>query len=305
MELNPLTPEEEKVIINKGTEKPFSGEYEDFYEQGMYVCKRCGAPLYKSEDKFDAHCGWPSFDDEIPEAVKKTPDADGTRTEITCARCGAHLGHVFTGEQITPKNVRHCVNSISLKFISEPGRHKRKIETAYFGGGCFWCTEAVFSKLKGVVSVMPGYAGGVKENPTYEEVSSGTTGHAEVIKVEYDPMIITYNDLLSVFFYTHDPTTLNRQGGDAGEQYRSVILYAGDEQKKEAENFINELEKSKAYESKIVTQLKPFEKFYQAENYHQKYFEKNQRAPYCMAVISPKLKKLQEKYRLFLKRDGE
>lgn len=167
-----------------------------------------------------------------------------------------------------------------------------------FGGGCFWCTEAVYSELKGVLSVMPGYAGGTKSNPTYEEVCGGTTGHAEVIKVEYDPTLISYEDLLTVFFATHDPTTLNRQGNDVGTQYRSIILYADEGQKKAAVAFIVKLNGSG---EKVVTELKPFETFYEAEDYHRNYFKKNQDQPYCQLVISPKLEKLKEKFYTLLK----
>ena len=130
-----LTADEKQVIIYKGTERPFTGKYYDFKAKGTYVCKQCGSPLYRSEDKFDSRCGWPSFDDEIPGAVKRVPDADGRRTEIVCAHCGAHLGHVFTGEGLTPKNTRHCVNSISMEFIPA---EELKIDTAIFAGGCFW-----------------------------------------------------------------------------------------------------------------------------------------------------------------------
>lgn len=214
MQINQLTEEEKKVIEEKGTEAPFSGKYDEFNEEGVYLCRRCGAPLYRSEDKFDAHCGWPSFDVEVPGAVKRVLDKDGVRTEITCERCGAHLGHVFEGEQLTQKNVRHCVNSISMEFVAKYS--KNFVEKIYFGGGCFWCTEATFQHLKGVKSVLPGYAGGEKENPTYEEVSGGQTGHAEVIEVQYDSSLVSLEILLSVFFATHDPTTLNQQGGRCG-----------------------------------------------------------------------------------------
>ncbi len=170
------------------------------------------------------------------------------------------------------------------------------IQTAVFGGGCFWCTEAVFLKLRGVQSVLPGYAGGHADNPTYEQVSSGNTGHAEVIKFEYDPAEISYRDLLEVFFATHDPTTLNRQGNDVGPQYRSTILYTSEEQKQEAEKIIQELNNAKAYTDPIVTTIEPMDKFYEAEDYHKNYFERNQGQPYCQLVISPKLKKFKEKF---------
>jgi len=296
MKLNPLTPEEEKVIVGKGTEPPFSGEYDKFFQNGTYICRRCGAPLYRSENKFDSKCGWPSFDDEIPGAVKRIPDPDGQRTEIICANCGAHLGHVFEGEKMTSKNVRHCVNSISLKFIP-----KEKQETAVFAGGCFWCTEAVFKKIKGVLDTAPVYVGGTKENPSYEEVSGGKTGYVEAIKIQYDPTVVSYEDLLEVFFYTHDPTSLDKQGNDIGRQYRSVIFYVSEKQKKAAEEFIRKLEEEKVYSQPIITELKPLGKFYPAEEYHRDYYAKHAEASYCRVVISPKLKKLAEKYQRLLK----
>ncbi len=177
-----------------------------------------------------------------------------------------------------------------------------KSEIAVFGGGCFWCTEAIFSELKGVASVMPGYAGGQMEKPSYEAVSGGTTGHAEVTKIEFDPNKISYKDLLTVFFYTHDPTTLNRQGADIGEQYRSVILYTNEGQKNQAEAFIKELEEAKAYDKPIVTEVKPLEEFYEAEEYHRDYYKKHKNAPYCQLVIAPKLEKLEKRFSELLKK---
>jgi peptide-methionine (S)-S-oxide reductase len=171
------------------------------------------------------------------------------------------------------------------------------VAEAYFGGGCFWCTEALFKRLKGVTAVYSGYAGGQKPNPTYEEVSSGETGHAEVIKVEYDPNLVGYKVLLSVFFATHNPTTLNQQGADIGAQYRSIILYTDDTQKTLAEKFIKELETEKYFDKPIVTEIKKLEEFYLAEGYHQDYFEKNREAPYCEGVIAPKIEKLVAKFK--------
>lgn len=175
---NPLTPEEAAVILNKGTERAFTGKYTDFSGKGTYVCKQCNAPLYRSSDKFKSECGWPSFDDEIPGAVKRIPDADGMRTEIVCANCGAHLGHVFLGEGLTAKDTRHCVNSISLNFIPESSL-KAVADTAIFAGGCFWGVEYYMYQSPGVISTEVGYIGGHGEKPTYQKVCSHKTGYAE------------------------------------------------------------------------------------------------------------------------------
>jgi len=180
-----------------------------------------------------------------------------------------------------------------------------KSKVAVFGGGCFWCTEAVFDELRGVKSVMPGYAGGSTKNPTYEEVCGGRTGHAEVIKIDFDPGEIAFKDLLTVFFATHDPTTLNRQGNDVGTQYRSAIFYANEEQKREAEAFIKELNDSKAFGKPVVTTLEPLGEFYEAEDYHQKYYANNPYQPYCQYMIPPKLNKLHKQFSALLKSHGK
>ena len=170
-----------------------------------------------------------------------------------------------------------------------------KHETAVLGGGCFWCTEALFRRLKGVHSVMPGYAGGTLKNPSYHEVTTGTTGHAEVIKIDFDPSIIRYSDLLDIFFHTHNPTSLNRQGNDVGTQYRSIILYSTPEQKIQAEEKIQEL--GAEFSEPIVTTVEPLTDFYDAEGYHKDYYEKNEYQPYCQVIIAPKVQKLMEKYK--------
>ncbi len=182
---------------------------------------------------------------------------------------------------------------------------KQNHEIAVFGGGCFWCTEAVFDELSGVISVMPGYAGGSLKNPTYDDVCGGRTGHAEAIRIEFDPGQISYRDLLTVFFATHDPTTLNRQGNDAGTQYRSIVLHASEEQKKEAEGFIRELNDSSAFGKPVVTEVKPLGEFYEAEDYHRKYYANNSYQPYCQFIISPKLQKLHKQFAELLKSRGK
>jgi peptide methionine sulfoxide reductase msrA/msrB len=276
MNYNELTPEEEYVMLNKGTEKPFTGLYYDHWEDGSYTCKRCDAPLYKSSAKFDSHCGWPSFDDEIPGAVKRVTDADGVRTEILCNNCGAHLGHVFEGEGYTDKNIRHCVNSVSMNFI--PAKKADNYQKAYFAGGCFWGVEYYFQKADGVISTTVGYMGGSKENPSYKEVSYTNTGHAEAIEVVYDPELTSYEDLAKLFFEIHDPTQVDRQGPDIGEQYRSEVFYVDENQMKIVEKLIGILT-DKGY--KVATRVTKAGTFWDAEDYHQDYYEKKNGTPYC------------------------
>jgi len=280
MNYNKLTPEEERVIINKGTEASYTGEYTDNKSEGIYTCKQCDAPLYKSEDKFDSNCGWPSFDDEIDGAVKRIPDADGRRTEIVCSNCGGHLGHVFLGEEFTEKNTRHCVNSISMNFTSS---EKEQIsERAIFASGCFWGTEYHFQKVEGVISTKVGYTGGHAENPTYKQVSSGSTGHAEALEVIFNPEIVSFEQLAILYFETHDPSQINRQGPDIGEQYRTEIFYLSEDQKKISEKLIAVLN-DKGID--VVTKLTPAGKFWEAEKYHQDYYSKTGGSPYCHIYI--------------------
>ncbi len=177
-----------------------------------------------------------------------------------------------------------------------------KTDTATFGTGCFWCTEAVFQELKGVVKVTSGYSGGQVVNPTYEQVCNGTTGHAECLQVIYDPKVISYDELLEVFWEVHDPTSLNRQGNDVGTQYRSAIFYHNEEQRQKAEHYKEELNKNKAYDKPIVTEITAFSKFYPAEDYHQDYFRLHGSQPYCSLVIRPKVEKFEKVFKDKLKK---
>ncbi len=270
-----LTPEEEAVIVHKGTEPPFSGEYDDFFGAGVYTCRRCGAMLYRSEDKFRSGCGWPAFDDEIPGAVKRLPDADGRRTEIVCANCGGHLGHVFVGEHMTAKDTRHCVNSISLLFVPAD---EVKYGRAIFAAGCFWGVEYWFQQQPGVLDTTVGYTGGHTDHPTYEAVHSRTTGHAEAVEVIYDPARVSFEDLAKLFFEIQDPTQVDGQGPDLGREYRSAIFYVDEAQRQTAERLIADLE---ARGMEIATELAPAGAFWPAEDYHQDYYREKGAAPPC------------------------
>ncbi len=296
---NRLTPEEERVIVHKGTEAPFTGKYNDFFEDGVYTCKRCGARLFESAAKFRSECGWPSFDEQIPGAVQWVPDADGMRTEILCTNCGAHLGHVFQGENLTPKDTRYCVNSISMNFTPSPSglesakgqtgetanvAHSpvrpfpRSQETALFASGCFWGTQYYLKRAGGVLSTTVGYTGGRVAHPTYQQVCTGKTGHAESVQVVYDPNKTSYEQLARLFFETHDFTQVNRQGPDVGTQYRSEIFYLSDEQKRVAEEMIQRLRQAGFKVATKVTKAGPF---WPAEDYHQDYYAKTGSTPYC------------------------
>lgn len=277
MVTNRLTDIERYVMEQKGTERPFTGEYYDFFEEGTYVCKRCGTALYRSNDKFRSGCGWPSFDDEIKGAVKRILDADGRRTEIQCAKCGAHLGHVFIGEGFTPKDTRHCVNSVSLKFVPLKKKYSNMKEI-YFAGGCFWGTEHYFKQLRGVVDTQVGYANGNTDNPTYREVCTDKTGFAETVRVVYDPDVITLEFLTEMYFRAIDPTSVDQQGPDIGSQYRTGIYYKDDADKAEIRKVYDSMRQKLG--SRMAVEFLPLKNFYYAEEYHQDYLDKNP-AGYC------------------------
>lgn len=280
-----LTDEQYRITRHKGTEAPGSGtcSIPPAGGSGIYKCVCCGTDLFNYGNKFESGTGWPSFWDPISELNVRLESDDGfgmRRTEVTCARCGAHLGHVFD-DGPPPTGKRYCMNAAALKLVL--AKPKPSHEKATFAAGCFWGVESAFRELigKGVVSTRVGYTGGHTENPTYEIVCSHTTGHAEAVEVEYDPQKITFEQQLKVFWNLHDPTTLNRQGPDTGDQYRSAIFYHSPEQRKIAEESKLELDKSKRYKSAVVTEITAAGTFWPAADYHQQYFEKRGIAPTC------------------------
>lgn len=286
--LNRLTATEANILLHKGTEAPFSGEYNLHFANGIYVCKQCDTPLYTSFSKFHSQCGWPSFDDEIENAVKHLPDPDGHRTEIVCAHCEGHLGHVFVGEQSTPKNTRHCVNSLSIRFIpisellTQAKQPQSGFGAALFAAGCFWGVEYHFARAKGVLATQVGYSGGTTEAPSYEQVCTGNTGHAEALLVIFDKAKTDYTKLTKLFFNLHDPSQVDGQGPDIGNQYRSEIFYFTDEQRRIAEELIALLKNNNI---SVATRVTSASTFWPAEAYHQQYYQTKGGEPYCHILI--------------------
>jgi len=271
-----LTPEAFRIICEKATEYPNTGEYNKLAKLGSYLCRRCGLALFRAKSQFHSGCGWPSFDENIVQAVRQVPDKDGKRQEILCERCEAHLGHVFVGEYLTHNNLRHCVNSASLDFVADS--EVLDTEEAIVAGGCFWGVDHFLRQIPGVLKVESGYTGGQLLNPTYEQVCRGDSGHFEAVRVVYDRAKTNYHQVVKRFFEIHDPTQASGQGPDQGPQYQSAIFYYDDNQFEEAKGLISQLQE-RGYQ--VKTQLKEVQTFWPAEGYHQNYYEKHGKTPYC------------------------
>ena len=300
-----LTPEQYHVMRENGTEVPFLNDLWNNHRPGIYVDRISGEPLFASIDKFDSGTGWPSFIKPIDRGniVEKSDASHGmARTEVRSRKSNSHLGHVFPdGPQ--PTGLRYCINSASLRFIPTEDLEKngfgqylsllktevkpkailppKTTQVATFAAGCFWGVEYAFRKIPGVLKTTVGYTGGHTQDPTYEQVCSHTTGHAEAVQIEFDPAKVSYEKLLETFWAMHDPTTPNRQGPDIGDNYRSAIFYNSPEQERSAAVLKQKLERSGKFQHPIVTEISAAKEFYKAEDYHQQYFEKRGIKPQC------------------------
>ncbi len=281
-----LTAKQYYILIEHGTERPFSSELYDIKEAGIYVCAACQNPLFSSSAKFNSGTGWPSYFQPYSNKSLNVASDDSqgmSRDALTCRRCDGHLGHVFN-DGPKPTGMRYCIDGDGLLFVPAKTTNTQAIAT--FAGGCFWCTEIIFENIKGVSEVISGYSGGKETKPTYETVGAGKTGHAESFQVYYDPNVISYKDLVRVFFASIDPTTVDGQNPDYGKQYRTIAFYSNDLEKEIIDAKIVEI--SKEYSKPIATQLMKFEKFYEAEAYHQDFVKHNPNQAYVRAESIPR-----------------